>query len=163
VTPTARSLAYLRACGFLAAVVERWLPHANVRKDAFGWADLLACHPVRRQVALIQVTTRSNLAARIAKTKALPDLAAWLAAGGLAWFHGWYRRAGRWQCHAVELTGPDLAAAVLTPARRRGRPARQRELFDSAPQGGGRRPTDPVIAAPAGMISSSPAAGRSPS
>jgi hypothetical protein len=128
-TPTARSLDLLRASGFLAAVVERWIPRAGVRKDAFGWADLLACHPVRRQVALVQVTTRGNLAARIAKAKALPELAGWLAAGGLAWFHGWYRRAGRWHCHAVELTGPDLAAAVLTPTRRRGRRPQQRELF----------------------------------
>ncbi len=45
-TPTARSLEYLIRAGFIATVVERWLPHCHVRRDAFGFADILAAMPV---------------------------------------------------------------------------------------------------------------------
>ncbi len=114
-TPTGRSLNLLRAAGYTACVVERWVPHVNIRKDCFGWADLLAAHPIRHEVVLLQVTTRSNLSSRIKKAKALPALGPWLQAGGLAWFHGWFLRAGRWQCRAVEVTGADLVTVELTP------------------------------------------------
>jgi hypothetical protein len=135
-SPTARSLDLLRQCGFAVAIVERWLPRANVRQDAFGWADLLACHPLRRQLALVQVTTRHNLAARIAKARALPELRTWLAAGGLAWFHGWYQLVGRWQCHQVSIAGEDLETEVQTPApRRRGRRPTQAGLFGDLEHG----------------------------
>ncbi len=32
-TPTARSLALLRRSGYLAAVVEKWIPRINRRRD----------------------------------------------------------------------------------------------------------------------------------
>jgi hypothetical protein len=39
-TPTARTLAFLRRAGYLAAVVESWLPHTFRRRDLFGFADV---------------------------------------------------------------------------------------------------------------------------
>jgi hypothetical protein len=87
----------LRSLGFAVEVVERWLPHAAVRRDCFGWADLLACHARDGIIALVQVTTAGHLAARIDKAKQRPELLAWLKAGGRAWFHGWEERAGRWK------------------------------------------------------------------
>ena len=39
-SPTARSLRYLRECGHVADVVERWIPRANVRRDLFGVIDV---------------------------------------------------------------------------------------------------------------------------
>ena len=44
-TPTARTLATMRQEGWTVQVVERWNPHARIRQDLFGWADLLAVHP----------------------------------------------------------------------------------------------------------------------
>ena len=44
-TPTARTLAAMRREGWTVQVVERWNPHARIRQDLFGWADLLAVHP----------------------------------------------------------------------------------------------------------------------
>ena len=42
-TPTARSLAFLRRCGHSADVVERWIPlRDNVRRDLFGFIDVVA-------------------------------------------------------------------------------------------------------------------------
>jgi hypothetical protein len=81
-TPAARSLARLRREGFVAAVVQKWLPHAGARQDLFGCADLLAVHPRARICLLVQATSLSNLSSRLAKARARPELAAWLRAGG---------------------------------------------------------------------------------
>ena len=41
-TPTQRTLAELRARGYRAEVVERWIPGANIRRDLFGIIDVFA-------------------------------------------------------------------------------------------------------------------------
>jgi hypothetical protein len=46
--PTARSLKLLRDTGHAVGVVESWVPGANVRRDLFGFADLLAVQRVER-------------------------------------------------------------------------------------------------------------------
>ena len=87
-SPTERSLAWLKTNGYLAAVVERWNPHAKCRQDLFGWADIVALGD--GELIGLQVTTAgSNLYARIRKAKALPGYEAWQRAGGKAVFHGW--------------------------------------------------------------------------
>jgi hypothetical protein len=80
-TPTARTLSYLRGLGYLVAVVERWIPGACVRSDLWHFADVLAVHPRDRFFLLVQVTTAGHLPARLAKAKCRPELAAWLRAG----------------------------------------------------------------------------------
>ncbi len=67
-TPTQRSLKALRAEGWLCDVVERWVPGANIRRDLFNMADLLAVKPGEKPL-LVQVTS-SNVAARVAKIHA---------------------------------------------------------------------------------------------
>jgi len=130
-TPTARSIKLLRAEGYLVATVERWLPHANLRSDCFGFGDLLACQPRDRAIVLVQTTTLPHLPARIAKAKALAALEAWLRAGGRVEFHGWTHRAGRWQCKRVSINAADLVDVVLcAPRRRRHSRYRQLELWD---------------------------------
>jgi hypothetical protein len=133
-SPTGRSLSFLRHAGFLAAVVESWVPHANLRRDLFGFADVLAFHPRDRLFLLVQVTTAAHLAHRLAKAKRRPELVAWLRAGGRFEVHGWVQRGGRWEFRRVEVRGEDLADVVLcAPGRRRLRKGeRQRGLFDAA-------------------------------
>jgi hypothetical protein len=129
VTPTARSLAYLRQRGYLAAVVEHWLPRLKIRRDLFGFGDLLAVHPRDRLIVLVQVTTADHIAHRLAKARARPELAAWLKAGGRFEVHGWAKRGGKWAVRIVNVAGEDLEPVDLTPRPRRGR-GRQRGLFD---------------------------------
>lgn len=88
-TPTQRSLTYLRDLGFTCAVVERWNPHMRVRQDLFGFADLLAIKP--GVILLVQVTSGSNTAARRTKilTECRENAAKWLDAGGEIEIHGW--------------------------------------------------------------------------
>jgi len=120
VTPTARSLAWLREQHYLADVVERWIAQAGVRRDLFHCIDVLAVKP--GEIIGVQVTTSSNLAARLKKAQALPELRAWLAAGGRFMLHGWALRGGRWQVRVLEL--------LALPRRRGGKGRTQRGLFD---------------------------------
>jgi hypothetical protein len=77
-SPTARTLAALRADGWIAAIVEKWNAHARRRVDLFGIGDVLAIRP-GEPVLLIQTTTATNLVARRTKARAEPHLMAWLA------------------------------------------------------------------------------------
>lgn len=71
-TPTARTLAYLRKEGWQAAVVEKYMKFGNMafgrRVDVWNWGDLLACHPgagdYPAQIALIQTTSSAGANAR---------------------------------------------------------------------------------------------------
>lgn len=80
-TPTQRALADARGIGFTCQVVERWNPYARVRVDLFGCIDIIA---VREGVGIlgIQACAGASHAARMAKAREQPGLAAWLAAGG---------------------------------------------------------------------------------
>lgn len=129
-TPTARTLDLLRASGYLAETVEKWIPRANVRRDLFHVGDVLAVHAHRRPAfLLVQATTRACVQTRLAKARGRPELAVWLRAGGAFEVWGWFRRGKRWEVCQVGVQGRDLEALPLTPVRRRARKPRQRDLF----------------------------------
>ena len=90
-TPTARSLAYLRAKGFTAGVVERWIAPARRRIDLGGFGDIVCWHP-EHGILAVQATSSANASARVWKILALPEAALWLASGGRIVVHGWGRR-----------------------------------------------------------------------
>lgn len=94
-TPTARSLAYLRRLGFIADVCERWIPGACIRRDLFGLFDIVAVDSTDR-IFMIQATTRNHIAHRLKKMEASPMLAQILRAGVLVEVWGWGQaRAGK--------------------------------------------------------------------
>jgi NADH:ubiquinone oxidoreductase subunit B-like Fe-S oxidoreductase len=92
--PTSRSLARLRRAGYLAAVVEKWVPGANVRSDLWRFGDVLAAHPARRDFLIVQATSASNVAARLTRAMPQPELGLWLLAGGR--FEIWGVGVPRW-------------------------------------------------------------------
>jgi hypothetical protein len=47
-SPTQLSLAWLKKEGYLAEVVEKWIPGANIRKDLWGWCDIVALSETRK-------------------------------------------------------------------------------------------------------------------
>ncbi len=130
-SPTARTLAQLRSEGYLAAVVERWLPGANLRSDLWRFGDVLAVHPGRRAFLIVQTTSLPNVAHRLAKARRQAELGLWLKAGGFFEVHGWTRRNGRWACKRIVVHQGDLAAEVVQcPPRKRRRPRHEaRRLF----------------------------------
>jgi len=109
--PTQRSLDQLRKRGYVCYVVEHYNAFAKVRRDLFGFIDIVAIHPEKQGVLGVQTTTGSNLAARETKAKALPAYYLWTQAGNTIEFHGW-RKIGkppRWQplVRRLEPTDPD--------------------------------------------------------
>jgi carbonic anhydrase len=105
-TPTARTLAYLRKAGYTAAVTERWNPFAHIRQDLYGFIDVLACR--EGEILAVQSTTGANLSSRLAKIKAEPRARVWLAAGGKIVVHGWAKQGARgkrktWVCRFVHV------------------------------------------------------------
>jgi len=133
VSPTARSLTWLRERGYICDIVERWIAQAGIRRDLFHCIDVLAVKP--GEIAGVQVSTSSNLAARLKKAQALPELRASLAAGGKFHLHGWKRVGQRWAVRVLEVLAVDLPPAeIVRPSRRRGgRGHQQRMLFDVEP------------------------------
>lgn len=101
-----------------------------MRSDALGFGDLLAAHPLQHEIALVQVTSASNVSARVKKIQGIADARFWLASGGLIWVHGWDKaKSGRWRVRVVQIVGADVTECEVTPRKRRGRQARQGSLF----------------------------------
>lgn len=96
-SPTARALAYCRKLGWTAEVVERWNPHARIRKDLFGFVDIVAvddCGIVR----WLQVTSTDHMTNRIAKIEGdekMRVIAGCLGVGGLVEAWGWAKRGAK--------------------------------------------------------------------
>lgn len=113
--PTARSIRHLRESGWTVARVEYWLAPARRRIDVWAFGDLLACRPEGRPT-LFQVTTGSNVAARITKARAnAGPLLTWLLSGGKLVVHGWSLRGKRgerklWTLREVEIGVEQLTA-----------------------------------------------------
>lgn len=95
-SPTARSLSFLRAHGYHAEVVERWIPQARVRKDLFGFVDILAL-PLSGDgpVLAVQTTSGSCVSARLKKITESPLLPQ-VQKGFTVVIHGWRRLKSGW-------------------------------------------------------------------
>jgi hypothetical protein len=101
-SPTQRSLALLREAGMLAAVVERWNPHARLRQDLFGCIDIIALDNGR--TVAVQTTTRSNMSSRVTKIVESDAYPFMIRAGWNIEVHGWFRdSAKRWQVKVLAL------------------------------------------------------------
>jgi hypothetical protein len=64
----------LRRRGYLADVVERWIPRTNIRRDLFGCIDSAAIAVWLPAVLGVQATTADHVAAQLAKALALSAL-----------------------------------------------------------------------------------------
>jgi hypothetical protein len=94
-TPTARTLAALRAQGYIAATVEKWIPRMKRRVDLFGCIDILAFKADVPGVLGVQATTADHAAERMEKAKAEPRMMSWLVAGMGRRFQVWgWRKVG---------------------------------------------------------------------
>ncbi len=72
-SPTSRALEECRKRGWLAEVVEKWIPQTKQRKDLFGFVDIVALDPDGRTIG-IQATSGANHAARVTKIQESPKI-----------------------------------------------------------------------------------------
>ena len=97
-TPTQRTLSLVRKWGWLPAMVERWIPGAHIRRDAYGWIDALALDVASGRLWGVQ-STGEDFAGHLAKLRgeAAPMVKAWYLCGGCALLVGWrpLKRGGR--------------------------------------------------------------------
>jgi hypothetical protein len=101
-SPTQRSLKYLRDEGYLVAIVEHWQPFARIRQDLFGFIDLLA---IRRDETLAVQVTASGVSSRVKKIEASPHLGRVREAGWKIFVHGWRKNAaGKYVMRIVDLS-----------------------------------------------------------
>ena len=110
-SPTQRSLKKLRSEGWTCEITEHWNPFARIRKDLFGFIDLLAMRG--DELLAVQTTSAANMSAREQKIRALQSHALWLASPSRRIIiHGWAKRGKRgqrktWQCVEREIKTAD--------------------------------------------------------
>jgi len=102
-TPAQRSIKKLKGEGYRVAVVEKWNTHARIRQDLFGIFDLLAIRET--ETVGVQVTSSSNVAARVRKITDAVALNDIRAANWTILVHGWRKNSkGKWVCREVDLS-----------------------------------------------------------
>ena len=93
----------MRERGFHAEVVERWIPGANIRRDLFGFIDIL-CLGDSGELVGVQSTSASNVAARLSKIAESPLVGRCRKAGIRLLVHGWRKVKGRWEAREVDVS-----------------------------------------------------------
>jgi hypothetical protein len=89
-SPTQRTIAALKKRGLIVGTVERWLPRVNVRKDLFGFIDLIAMDPDGGRIIGVQSTGQDFSGHREKLTVAArKQCTQWIRSGGLIELWGW--------------------------------------------------------------------------
>jgi hypothetical protein len=101
-SPTQRSLKLMRERGFHAETVEKWIPGANIRRDLWGFVDVL-CLGDDGLVA-VQCTSLSNVSSRIKKIADSPLVYRVRKCGVRILVHGWGKKQGRWQVRELDVS-----------------------------------------------------------
>ena len=101
-SPTQRSLKYLRDQGYTVEVVEHWNHFARKRQDLFGFADLLAIR--ENEVILVQVTSGTNVSARVKKIAESEHIDMVRKSGMSVFVHGWRKLKSGWAPKIVDLS-----------------------------------------------------------
>lgn len=108
VSPTQRSLKYLREQGYHVGVVEHWNGYVGIRQDLFGFADLIAVKE-GCPIMAVQTTSYSNTSARVKKIRSIPESEVWLKAGGVISIHGWksepHGKVKKWSVRVIDYQG----------------------------------------------------------
>lgn len=103
---TQRSLAWLRAAGYLPTVVEHYNPWAKRKFDLYGFLDIVALKDGLPGLLGIQTTTGAHIQERIKKAEALPAYHLWIKCGNRVLFQGWRKLKGRWE--PINIEHPDI-------------------------------------------------------
>ena len=105
VSPTQRTLKRLRDSGDypLVSIVERWNAFAKIRQDLFGIIDLLAIDSKGNTVG-IQVTSYSNISARVNKMQDSDAIKHLRDANWVIIVEGWHKKNNRWVSRIVDIS-----------------------------------------------------------
>lgn len=103
ITLSSRTIKHLEGEGYNAANVEKYNCYSKRSSDLFGVFDILAVG--NGETVAVQVTSRSNIAARVKKMTAAEDImAACREAGWRILVHGWDKYKGQYRLKVVDLS-----------------------------------------------------------
>ena len=100
-SPTQRSIGFLKEQGYFVWRTETWNAFAKIRQDLFGFVDLVALGD--GQTIGIQTTTGDHAAERVKKIQGHDNLAAVKGAGWSIHVHGWRKLKDGWQVRVIEI------------------------------------------------------------
>jgi len=100
-SPTQRSLKYLRDQGYKCWVVEHWNAFTHRRQDLFGCLDILAVG--NGETIGIQTTSRGNVSSRVKKIQENEYFPELVRSGWKIHCHGWGKLKAGWTIKLVEL------------------------------------------------------------
>ena len=100
-SPTQRSLAYLREQGYRCWIVERYCHYSKRRIDLWNCIDILAIG--NGETIGVQTTSRGNVAARVKKIEENEYYPELIKSGWKIHCHGWGRLKSGWTLKLVEL------------------------------------------------------------
>lgn len=100
------TLKLLRKFDWQCEIVEKTIPRCFIKKDLFGFIDILAIR--ENEVLAVQTTCgggsgRSNFLARIRKIKENPNYPKIKKIGWRVIVHGWQKIGREWECDEREL------------------------------------------------------------
>lgn len=99
-SPTQRTLKKLRDDGYVAEVVEKWIPGANIRRDLFGFIDVLAIKP--GEILGVQCTSRGHVRNRCNKIAEAELVGNVREANIKIEVWGWDKKDNRWRVKIVD-------------------------------------------------------------
>jgi len=102
ISPTQLTLKWLRDEGYLAEVCERWIPGANIRKDLWGWTDIVAIKD--GETVAVQCTSWDNISSRVRKIEESDTVGPVRKANWSIWVIGWKKKDNRWVHKLVDIS-----------------------------------------------------------
>ena len=120
--PVQRSKAEMEKNGWTVYITEKWIPPRGemkfgVRKDVWGFGDLLMCRPpmagLPGSIALVQCCSAASggvagMEGHRAKILECPEYYIWRKAGGRVFLQGWRKRGARGQVKRWEMVEEEL-------------------------------------------------------
>jgi hypothetical protein len=94
-SPMQLSLKRLRQSGWTVDVSEKIVPKTFIRKDLFGFADIVGFHPAVRGTLYVQCTDGDNFSRRIRKILENDNARKCLISGNEIVVHGWRKLKGK--------------------------------------------------------------------
>lgn len=101
-SPTQLTLEKLRKDGWTCEVTEHWNSFARLRKDLFGFVDVLAVGG--GETLAVQATSYGNVSARIRKIAEHDNIGAVRKAGWRVEVWGWHKVNNRWTVRIVDVS-----------------------------------------------------------
>ena len=102
-SPTQCTLDKWRKLGYMCEVVEKTIPKTFIKKDLFGFVDVLAVG--HGETVAIQTTSADHVSHRGRKIEDMPERVAELRnANWRLVVEGWKKPGHRWECREVDIS-----------------------------------------------------------